>query len=183
MRPAAPASGRASSCRLHEGQPANAAGVSLHVAGLSPAFHAVDRRVDHHHALFQLPFCGRPVPGCRCDRTSVVENVVGGDLRYGDFLRRFRLPAAVCSAPVLSVCFMAPFLDGSLAKGHTVSGDGGRLYGSGFPKSNRSCTHSGQASGELPTVRPISRILRRGNPPRPAVLPTRAGGSLPNRRA
>ena len=51
MRPAARRSGRASSCRLHEELP-----VSLHVAGLSPAFHAVDRRVDRHHVLFQLPF-------------------------------------------------------------------------------------------------------------------------------
>lgn len=84
--------------------------------GLSPAFHAVDRRIDHHHVLFQLPFGGCPVPGCGRDRASVGENVVGGDLRYGGFLRRFRLSGGGLSRPCFIGMFHGSLLDGSAAK-------------------------------------------------------------------
>lgn len=54
-------------------------------AQLTPAFHAVCGGIDRYDVLLQLPFGGRSVVGCGCNRTACSEYVVGSYLGNGGF--------------------------------------------------------------------------------------------------
>ena len=52
-------------------------------AQLTPAFHAVCGGIARYDVLLQLPFGGRSVVGCGCNRTVCSEYVVGSYLGNG----------------------------------------------------------------------------------------------------